>query len=321
MKTMKWLLRREFWENKGSLYWAPIIVAGIMLLIFGGAMVYGLTSHGISAQFAGQELHGAAFFNKLPAARKAEIINGIASGFLTFSAPLFAMLSFTTFFYCLGALYNERSDRSILFWKSLPASDQMTVLSKVLTATCVAPLITIAVGTVMSFVLLMFFCVAFATQGINILLPVLASSKLYLAPLHLIGLLPVYVVWALPTIGWLLLVSSWARSKAFVWAVGAPLVAIAIVRLVDFLLGDTLHLDWFPREVVARGLGGLTPGIWFMLDHSVWDAAAHRGQFNTGAIISQSWMTLYNVGVWGAAAAGVLMIAVATRLRRWRDEG
>lgn len=321
MKTMKWLLRREFWEHKGSLYWTPIVVAGIMLLVFGSALAYNIATLGGDIQFAGQHVRSAPDFNNLPPAIKAQIINGIASAYLTVSAPLFVMLSFVTFFYCIGALYNERSDRSILFWKSLPASDQMTVLSKVLTAACVAPLITLAIGTVMSFAALLLFCMACATQGVNLLLPLLASSKLYLAPLHLIGLLPVYVVWALPTIGWLLLVSSWARSKAFLWAVGAPLVAIAIVRLVDFLLGNTLNLDWFPREVVARGLGGLIPGIWFVLDHSVLDPAAHRDQLNTGAIISQSWMTLYNISVWVAAAAGVLMIAVATRLRRWRDEG
>ena len=33
-------------------------------------------------------------------------------------------------FYCLGTLYNERRDRSILFWKSMPVSDLTTVLSK-----------------------------------------------------------------------------------------------------------------------------------------------------------------------------------------------
>ena len=45
------------------------------------------------------------------------------------------MIIFTVFivgvFYCLDALYGERRDRSILFWKSLPVSDLTTVLSKV----------------------------------------------------------------------------------------------------------------------------------------------------------------------------------------------
>ena len=45
----------------------------------------------------------------------------------------------TFFFYCLGAMYDERKDRSVLFWKSLPLSDSETVLSKVASALVVAP--------------------------------------------------------------------------------------------------------------------------------------------------------------------------------------
>jgi len=33
-------------------------------------------------------------------------------------------------FYCLDALHDERRDRSILFWKSLPVSDLNAVVSK-----------------------------------------------------------------------------------------------------------------------------------------------------------------------------------------------
>ena len=33
MKTMKWLLRREFWEHKGAFFWTPVAVAAAMLLL------------------------------------------------------------------------------------------------------------------------------------------------------------------------------------------------------------------------------------------------------------------------------------------------
>ena len=46
----------------------------------------------------------------------------------------FIAMTFVVFFYCLGALYDERKDRSVLFWKSLPLSDRDTVLSKVASA-------------------------------------------------------------------------------------------------------------------------------------------------------------------------------------------
>ena len=61
------------------------------------------------------------------------------------------VFGFVVFFYCLGALYDERKDRSVLFWKSLPMSDRETVLSKVASAIVVAPLIAIAAGLVTMF--------------------------------------------------------------------------------------------------------------------------------------------------------------------------
>ena len=49
------------------------------------------------------------------------------------------VLGVVVFFFCLGALFDDRKDRSVLFWKSLPISDQATVLSKVAMALVVAP--------------------------------------------------------------------------------------------------------------------------------------------------------------------------------------
>ena len=44
----------------------------------------------------------------------------------------------TVFVYLLDCLYAERKDRSILFWKSLPASDTLTIASKLLAAMVLA---------------------------------------------------------------------------------------------------------------------------------------------------------------------------------------
>jgi ABC-2 type transport system permease protein len=47
-------------------------------------------------------------------------------------------------------LYDERKDRSVLFWKSLPVSDSETVLSKAASALLVAPILAVA-GAAMIF--------------------------------------------------------------------------------------------------------------------------------------------------------------------------
>jgi ABC-2 type transport system permease protein len=251
----------------------------------------------------------------------------IASGlYLGAAAPLFGILTVVVFFYCLGALYDERRDRSILFWKSLPVSDPMTVLSKVLTAVCVAPMITIALGAAASLVLLLIGCAVMAVYGINLFGVVLATPELYLAPLRLLALLPVYVVWALPTIGWLLLVSSWARTKPFLWAVGAPLVALMLVNWINVVLsrvaGTPLGFAHTMSGIVARMLGGVVPGIWFTFPGVVSGGMpADATGVDVGAVFTQSWTSLATTDALLGVLAGAAMIYGAMRMRRWRDEG
>ena len=326
MKTLNWMLRREIWEHKGSLFWAPVIVAAILLFITAASASYGMLAHDINLQTMvnGHPVHVTSF-REMPAEMRAGIVAVAANSYLGAAVPLFIMMAFTVFFYCLSALYDERRDRSVLFWKSLPMSDRMTVLSKVLTAGVVAPVITIGAALVLSLALLLIAGTYLAFNGINLFGALLATPALYLAPLFLVGLLPVYMLWALPTIGWLLMVSSWAKSKVFLWAIGVPMIAMLVVKWVDFLVtgnqGVKTGLSHVAKEVVNRGLGGLVPGIWFAFsDHTVSMRPAEHG-IELGTVFMQSWHTLAAPGVWIGAAAGVAMIFVAIRMRRWRDEG
>ena len=325
--TMRWLLQREFWEHKGSMFWAPLIVAALLVLLVGGSVAYGVAQHGLVTHVM---VNGHVVYTGTLAAAGAQLrpmVAKFASGlYLGAAAPLFGILSFVVFFYCLGALYDERRDRSILFWKSLPVSDPMTVLSKVVTALCVAPMITIALGAAASLVLLLIGCAVIAAYGVNLFGVVLATPELYLAPLRLAALLPVYIVWALPTIGWLLLVSSWARTKPFLWAVGVPLVALMLVNWINVVLmkvaGTPLSFVHAASGIVARMLGGVVPGIWFTFPGIVERSQLidHEG-VDLAGVFAQSWMSLGTVDALLGAIAGAAMIYGAIRMRRWRDEG
>lgn len=329
MKTMKWLLRREFWEHKGSFFWAPVVIAAVMLVIVGASLGYKVATSGFGDSLVvnGHEMSKAAMLNTMPLAARAQITNVIANTYLAAAAPLFGVLPVVAFFYCLAALYDDRRDRSILFWKSLPVSDQMTVLSKVITALCVAPVITIAVGTAASLLMLFVGLAAASFNGLNLFGLLLGNPDFYLAPFRLIGLLPVYVLWAIPTVGWLLMVSAWARSKVFLWAVGVPVLAVALARWANFLMSNYMNggfdVSWFVQNVVVRGLGGLIPGIWLPYGNVSRDAIFNEGQgtVSAGGIFTESWMTLLQPSVWVGVLVGGAMIFAAMRLRRWRDEG
>jgi ABC-2 type transport system permease protein len=326
--SMKWLLRREFWEHKGSMFWAPAIVAALLVVLVGGTMVYGLAVHGTPGvvHINGQVMSHGAFAAAMPGETRA-MLSRVASGmYLAAGAPLFLILTGVVFFYCLGALYDERRDRSILFWKSLPVSDGVTVLSKAITALCVAPVITMALATVTSLTLLLIGAVGLSLGGINLIGSILGQPDLYLQPLRLAALLPVYVVWALPTIGWLLLVSSWAKSKPFLWAVGVPLIALLLVKWISFTLenfaGTPLNIMPVAQEAVGRLLAGLVPGIWFGFTGGI-PPEMHQNAHGPDmqVLFEASWMTLATAKAWIGAIVGAAMIFGAMRLRRWRDEG
>src|SRR5437763_2132225 len=136
-QPMYWSVLRELWENK-SIYIAPAIVAAVILL---GAL--------ISA-------------GHLPERRRSAMLLDEARRQAAIQLPydIVAMIIIITvfivgFFYCLDALYGERRERSILFWKSLPVSDVTTVLSKASVPLLVLPPIALIVVTVTQFVMLL----------------------------------------------------------------------------------------------------------------------------------------------------------------------
>jgi ABC-2 type transport system permease protein len=328
MNTMKWLLRREFWEHKGAFFWAPVVVAAAMVVLLGGAALYGVASgHAASITVDGDRAItlGAAIDTVTPEMR-ADLVRVATSNYLAIASPLFLVMGVVLFFYCLSALYDDRRDRSILFWKSLPLSDEMTVASKVATAVGVVPLITIGIATVMSLAFLLIGAVAAAMHGMKLFGLLFTSINLYLGPLYLLALLPVYALWALPTVGWLLMVSAWARSKVFLWAVGIPVVTAVLLKWLTFLIGQfsgrVISIEWFIDNVVERILFGLVPGVWLdQIESPQTLLGSMNHGIEPGMLVAQSWITLAAPGVWAGVLLGGAMIYAAIRLRRWRDEG
>src|SRR5207253_10345004 len=124
-RPLYWSVRRELWENR-SIYIAPLIVAAVQ--VFGFA---------ISAIGLAERRRGVLLLE--PAKQRAiEQPYDLAAMMMIFTAFIVGV------FYCLDALYGERRDRSILFWKSLPVSDLTTVLSKALIPLAVLPVISFA---------------------------------------------------------------------------------------------------------------------------------------------------------------------------------
>lgn len=279
-RSFAWCVRRELWESR-SIYVAPLAAAAVFLLGF----LLGLFP----------TLH------RLPAAALDPVqLHKLITQPYEFAALL---IMFTTtvvaVFYCLDALYGERRDRSILFWKSMPVSDLMTVLSKASIPIVVLPLLTFAVTVVLQWIMLLCSAPVLAAGGVNfgtlwsqVSLPRMWTMLLY----HLVG---VHALWYAPLYGWLLLVSAWARRAPVLWA-ALPLLAIAMVERIAF---NTMHFTGLLTYRLAGG--GLEAGpfeAYQLTTHSM--EHLNLGQF------------LGSPGLWTGLALTAVFLAITVRLRR-----
>ena len=318
MKTMKWLIKREMWEHKGMLLWAPAVIGALIaaLALFAASFDKNISINGDGSpsQILSVTLEGSV---------RTHVVQTMAQAYVGAAAPLLMVLGFLVFFYCLGALHDERRDRSLLFWKSLPVSDAMTVLSKVLLAAVVAPLITLCIGLALSLLVLLIGCFLLLSHGTNVFGEMLFAPDLYLTPLRVFALLPLYVMWALPTVGWLLMVSSMARSKVFLWAVGTPLALGLLLLWAEKMMGFGVNAAWFISNIVSRLLLSVVPGAWIIFDEvGLQELVPVRGRMTPPeTLFDLSWGTLGHANVWIGVAAGAAMIAVAIWMRRRREEG
>ena len=320
MKTMQWLLRREFWENRGGFFWAPVVAGGVFLVLFMLLLAI--------AQAAADRSHiqiGLVRLDSLlksvdPSAMQAAAV-GVDTLILTIVAMSMFVTAIVVFFYSLGAFFDERKDRSILFWKSLPLSDRDTGISKVLSATVVAPAIGFVAGIVTGMGLLLVLCMFAAFHGQNLFGLVFWHAHPVRMTMLALTTLPLYAIWALPTVGWLMLCSSWARAKPFLWALGVPLGAGILVTFFDLMQAIERPNVWFWEHVVGRMLGGTFPGGW--LKHasiSFENGIRTPDDMLNLATLGNFYSALGSAELWVGAVAGAAMLVAATRLRRWRDE-
>src|SRR5438270_10507417 len=142
-----WSVRRELWENR-SLYIAPLIVVAVEIVGFAFSTI------------------------GMPDRRRAVLLLDPQKQRHIIEQPYDVaaiMMIFTIFvvglFYCLDALYGERRDRSILFWKSLPVSDLTTVLAKITIPLVVLPIIALVLVVCMHLIMLLISTVVLVTHG------------------------------------------------------------------------------------------------------------------------------------------------------------
>ena len=295
------LIRRELWEHR-SLYVTPAIIALLMSL---------------------GTITGQATFSAFDQAVDLALLGGSNLGENERAAAISALMSavtvsfvigmwFVTIFYALDALYAERKDRSILFWRSIPCTDFETVLSKLLTAVVVVPLITFAFVMVTHLVVLAISSMWISFKGADaghLIWSVAPLLDTWMATFVFLLAVP---LWSSPFIGWFLFVSAYTKRAPFMMAV---LPILVLPMLEKIVLGSSALAEAFYIRAWKMPLfNGVDPTDFFDEEsQSMPESVSMFDLMDLSGFLTDS-------GLWIGFIVCGLFTTAAIYVRRYRDD-
>jgi ABC-2 type transport system permease protein len=289
--TLITLMRRELWEHS-SLWIAPTVIGTLL------ALAAAISRH-ISVDMNGSHMP------MVDDSVSTMVLNGSQFGFAFLT---YLISAFFISYYALDCLYAERKDRSVLFWKSLPVSDGITVLSKFLVAVIVAPLMVLGVALVAHLVAFMLWQLRVASGHAPDL--VSWNTLAWLRGDLLIVLLALLSsLWYAPWIAAFMLLSAWIRRgpPPWLWAI----LGVLVVPLFEYIFLRTTYL-W---SVVRYR----RDGIWKLLltrpdGHSVFSD-------HMRLLADLNWAAAFgSPNLWLGVVAAALLLYATARVRRYRDD-
>ncbi|MBN7796165.1 ABC transporter permease subunit [Parahaliea mediterranea] len=198
--------------------------------------------------------------------------------------------------YLLGCLYDDRRDRSILFWKSMPVSEWEVVLSKLIVALVVAPLVFLAATVLIQLASTLVAMLVVWRMDKDPFELVLGNLQFGQLLMQQVGSWLVTALWVAPVYAWLLVASAAARRSPFLAAV-VPVVVLVLLE--ELLFGSDYLRSAIGNHIPHQVGGGTSAGF---------------------SLLGPEWSALSLLSLAGGLAVAVALVAGAVWLRRHRWE-
>ena len=302
MSRFLWLIRREVWEHK-AIWVAPAVIIGCLVLL----VLTGNVHLGPIGSFDRSSPLG-----DMPAEIQLRLLMIVYAGL---ALVVFMVMGVVAFFYSLDALYADRRDRSVLFWKSMPLSDVETVLSKYAVALLVIPLVAVAGAIIAQLVV--------AGGGAAKLSMAGMSAGFMFRPEAIFGGIFVALLWCVtaifwyaPVISYLMLASAWAPRGPFLWAVLPP---VGLWILESVVMGSEYVGDFLTERLFGlyRLLGPSREMSIDVDDTQVGEEVAKLSQVDLVGNLREFYAS---PELWLGVAAAAVLLTAAVWVRRYRDE-
>jgi ABC-2 type transport system permease protein len=282
-RVFYWSVRRELWENRW-IFVGQLAIAAVCLFGFLIHMTRWLAE-----------------MRSLSGADPVRYWDVVALPYNVGAGLMMVVLILMSLFYSADALYGERRDRSILFWKSLPVSDLTTVFAKASIPLVILPLLTFGITVAIHLIMLLLSSIALRASGMSVASLWKELSIVQMWGMLLYHLLSAHALWPFPIYCWLILVSGWARRATLLWA-ALPVVAIGGLEKLVF------RTSRFAEMVGMRLIGGGAP-----------TDVTHGEMFPTGPMTHLTPLRyLGTPALWIGLVVAAAFLVAAVRLRRYQ---
>ena len=255
IQVLKAMTVREIQEHKVAFVYAPFFVSIILCLViasvyFGGTNIQ-TDQFNFSTEYYDEEIRQA-----MQSVSSVSRIDIVRTGLLVLGFPILLTVGFGLLAYSLSTFADERKDRSLIFWRSLPVSDLTTVLSKVFMVTLIVPLMVIPYIILLQLVAMTSASIFFATNDI-VSFGWLWGSYIITDWFRIIFSLWAQALWSLPLFLWLMLAGTYA-ARPIAGAIVPPVILIVlegvifktnlVLEFIENRIGFWSRSDSFPKE-------------------------------------------------------------------------
>jgi len=297
------LIKRELWEHR-AIYVTPAAIAVIVTL---GVLAMLMLAKGFAREL------DLAIFSAQNIAGEGERRAALTMFFIGTSWIFVVALMFLTVFYSLDSLYAERKDKSILFWRSMPATDAETVISKLLTAAIVIPAVTAVAIWGTHLINLIVTSIWVSAKGGDAGLLIWGSISLFDNWIAALLIVVASGLWMSPFIAWFLFVSTWAKRMPILMAFMPPIV----LGLLEWIVFRTRY---FFTTIGERG--DMTPLFHSLSLERFFEEERWRDGVENISLLEHIDLVGFvtATGFWsGLLVCGILTTA-AIYVRRYRDD-
>ena len=264
--------KREYWENKRIIWGIPLILS---VLIFLGATL-STVAEKYEANSSNNDTAPSAKLvpdNNSSKSVKTSTTEAQPSKQQKNKKPTYGFIGIyiaiawlTACYYLLGSLYNDRKDKSILYWKSLPVSETQQVLTKLFMGTIGFAAISLCIALITAIALTLFGLI----DQTDFVRPE-QTSFLRISILMLLGII-ISAIWAAPLFAYILMISAVSKRAPFLLLILPifTLVALEAMFLKDSNLISSIvnRTPFKPFRSIAYNNDLISPISHYLIENS-----------------------------------------------------